>query len=242
MWEKYAMRYVRRNSGWIQACLGLLLTVLIGVYVNVLTNAMASSRPVGSVRAVVGALGLWNVLAVLAVVILCFQTYLAQAPAAELRASRSEIITKILELACRSLIYPHRNRHIRAIVTLCDKEHRTRRTTYTYNVRPDPERTATFPVDFGITGEAYVNRAAVARELPADHLAAYEPGVRRLILPGLRCVMGVPLFDPSRQDGPPLGVLAFDSEESMTTLRWDRRDALDLAQAWADLVAELVDI
>jgi len=230
--------FLRRHSLWLEGGLGLVLAGVGAVYANVLTNG--SDEPGSDLPSTLEDLGMWNLLPFVAMGILALNLYIGALPSLSLNRVRKQLIEDILASACRSLIRPNFSRHIRAIITICDYRQGCRRTTYTYNVRADPERTASFPFDFGVTGEAYTVKAAVARELPDNHLETYSPEIRPLIYPQLRCVLAVPLFNPLDPAGRLLGILAFDTAESMQTMRFDNREVKDLAQSWGDLISQLL--
>jgi hypothetical protein len=91
-----------------------------------------------------------------------------------------------------------------------------------------------------VTGDAFKLRTAVARKLPANHIETYPAEVQPIIAPNLKCVLAVPIFDPGDPPGPLLGILAFDSFESIKTIGFDSRESKLIAQSWADLVSEVI--
>jgi hypothetical protein len=223
----------------IQGLLSFTLAILIGFYTELLSSQL-SQNPQITLKVAIEALGLRNLLFIFSVLIFAFQIYLNSIPIKTIRDSKKRIIEEILEAACRSLIYPNKNLHIRAIVTLCDHKKGIRQTMYSYNTRPDPERVAIFPIDFGVTGEAYKTRTVVARQLPDDHISTYPDEVKSSVATDLKSVLALPILNPDNFRAPLLGILAFDSCEKIDTIGFNSRESFDIAQSWADLIGEVL--
>lgn len=206
---------------------------------NILTTEIHDSTT-QSIREILWNLGWWNILLVGALALLVVQTYAHLVPRKTLTERARKLIENVLQFACASLTYQYKSFNIRAIITLINNDGKTRTTRFSYNVKPDPERTATFPLEFGVTGEAIINRKVVVRELPSDHMKTYPPEVRRLILPELKWVLAAPVYLPEKSEAGPVGVLAFDSTEWLSKIGFDSRRAMDVAQAWADLIGDIL--
>ena len=72
----------------------------------------------------------------------------------------------------------------------------TRTTRYSHNVRADPERMATFPVGFGVAGEAITNRKVVFKVLPVDYVEKLPENIKNRVLQAMalaRAIVGTPL-------------------------------------------------
>ena len=91
--------------------------------------------------------------------LILLQLYLQVLTKQYIKTNIKDILETILEASCKSLIYPNDNNHIRAIVTIADNRRKVRYTKYTYNAESDPERVAEFPLEFGITGQAYISKS-----------------------------------------------------------------------------------
>ncbi len=230
-------KFLQTNFIWIQGLLSFLLIFVVGFYINLLSGGY---RDYQRIWTAIQSLGSWNFLVFLAFFLFLFQIYLSYLPYKDIKTLKKRIIEQILEAASRSLIYPNKDMHIRAVITICDYKKNIRRTTYSYNIQADPERTATFPIDFGVTGEALRIRAAVSKSLPRNHILTYPQDVQLVIAPELRCVLAVPIFDPRNPAGNIIGILAFDSFERIKNIEFDKRESKVIAQSWADVISEVL--
>jgi hypothetical protein len=213
--------------------------LLSGVYIGVFTGRVDAQKQINPAR-LIWYLGSWNLLPLACIILLLIQYRVARYAARKLSACADEIIEDILSAASRSLIFPQMSKHIRAIVTVRVGNTGRRITRYEYNTEPDPERVASFPLFFGVTGRAYKSRSTVVLELTDEYKGEMDEQVRPLILPNLRTVMAAPLLESRDPQDEPLGVLAFDSVLTPNKLYFDRPEARSLAQAWADIIAKLL--
>ncbi len=232
--------FIKKNYKVILALSSFLIVIFIGIYINLLTTELNASD-INFIEAV-KKLNLWNILLIFSLFLYLYQIRLSKLPYHSIIEKKKQIIEDILKAASMSLIYPNLNLHIRAVITICDYQKSIRRTEYAYNIEADPERTAIFPIDFGVTGEALMKRAAVARHLTRTHKAAYPENVKDVIAEPLKCVLAVPIFDPRDERSPILGILAFDSFENITTVGFSNRESYKIAQMWADLISKIITI
>jgi hypothetical protein len=216
-----------------------IIAILTGAYINVLTGDLAET-PRQRLAQTIWHMGSWNVVLGVCVGLLLVQYRAMRSADRRLSISADELIQDILAAASQSILFPHKSKHLRAIVTVRDGTTGRRVTRYAFNTAPDPERVASFPLFFGVTGEAYKTRSVVLHELPADHVSSYEDEVQPLIFPDLRTVLAAPLLQSNDPNDEPLGVLAFDSVLPPSKLFFDHPEARQLAQLWADIVAKLL--
>jgi len=235
------LKWFSRRSQLSTLVVATCIAALLGAYVNILTGKLASAS-LEQTPKIVASLGSWNILLVLALILLFLQYRISRLAQRRLVVNADDIINDILAAACRSMTFPSVNRHIRGIVTLRDGNSGYRVTRYTYNAIPDPERVASLPLDFGVTGEAYISRSAIVRELKEGHVMGLPPEIQPLIFQDLRTVLAAPLLASNEGRDAPLGVLAFDSVLPPHTLHFDRPEARELAQRWADIIAKLLII
>ncbi len=224
---------------WAQSIISFFIIFCTGIYVNLITTII-NADPTRNITQLIGEMKIWNILPVIGFIALLLQTYIQLNPRLLYIDSTKRLIESVLEPACRSLSISRKNRTIRVIVTMINKDKKTRTTRFTYNMRPDPERTGTYPIDFGVCGIAILNGNAVMNELPPNHMSTYPPEVRPFILPELKWVLAAPIFLPEKSDAGPIGVLAFDGTEPWSTVELDSRQAKDIVQAWADVIGELL--
>ncbi len=90
--------------------------------------------------------------------------------------------------------------------------------------------------------EAWRDKKSVAAEPNASRPNAYPPGMKERIWPELRSVLAVPVM---KTEGVPLdmpiGVLSFDTNQSLRTLGLDSKEARLLVQRVAESCAKLID-
>lgn len=230
--------WVSNHFVWVQSILSLLIILFFGFYINIFTSNIITKST--DIIKVVEDLGNWNLLLVAGVLGVIIQTYLSIVPKIIIENFGAQLIDHVLQAATMSLGFHRKDASIRAIVTLLDKSGTTRRTRYYFNTRPDPERTAAFPAEFGVTGEALIHKKVVASELSEDHMDSYTPEIRELILPELKSIIAAPIFLPDTRNLGPIGVLAFDSTEPISKTKFNSRKAKDVVQSWADLLGEIL--
>lgn len=232
--------FIKKNYKVILALSSFLIVIFIGIYVNLLTTEL--NVPNTNFIEAVKKLNLWNILLIFSLFLYLYQIRVSKLPYNSIIEKKKQIIEDILRAACISLIYPNLDLHIRAVITICDYVQSIRITKYSYNIEADPERTAIFPIDFGVTGEALMKRAAVAKPLSRAHKATYPENVKDVIADPLKCVLAVPIFDSRNERAPVIGILAFDSFENITTVGFSNRESYKIAQMWADLISKLITI
>lgn len=232
-------RWVSAHTLLLSLAIGSLVAVVLSAYVNVLTGALTDANR-RSFAEELRQLKYWHLCILVAVALTAAEIWVARASERRLRVAADDLINRTLEAACKSLTFPRSTRHIRAIVTVREGQTGRRATRYWYQVAADPERTASYPLDFGVTGQAYTTRSVVLQELPSNHMTTYEADIRRAVYPEIRTVMAAPLLASEDGRDQPLGVLAFDSTLPPEKLSFGRPEARDLAQAWADIVARLL--
>lgn len=231
--------FLARHTLAVATLLTAVIGAAIGLYINLLTTSLAGDKS-GGLPQEVADLKWWNLVWLLSAAGLWAQIYVSGLPRRHLMSQKDELIRAILEAACRTFIYPTSTRHIRAFVTLRDGSTGRRVTRYYYNAEGDPERTASYPLAFGITGQAYVARSVVAAELPPDHHAHYDSDAQGGVLPQVRSILAAPILQSDRHEDEPFGVLAFDTTLPMKTVKFDQLPARAVAQGWADILALLL--
>jgi len=223
----------------LQPVCAAVAALAIGVYAEqVGVSATLHNDDIGLA---VRALGWVNALIVIAAVATILERRLAAIPGRTLREETDQLITEVLAAACKTFVYPRSSRHIRAIVTLRNGKTGRRCTRYTYNAHQDPERVASYPLAFGVTGQAYKTRSTVVQELQPDHHSGYDERIRDDVLPEICSILASPILASSDESDEPLGVLAFDSTLHLSEIGFDREEARELAQRWADIVAMLLN-
>jgi hypothetical protein len=232
-------KWLARRAQLTTLLVATFVATLTGGYVNIAT-ANLGDQGVGHLPVVLLHMGSWNLLMLAAAALLIAQYRVNRHAERRLSIGADDLIQEVLAAASRSIVFPHVNKHIRAIVTVRVGNTGQRVSRYAYNTAPDPERVASFPLLFGVTGEAYKTRSTVLMELPSNHVSTYEEEVQPLILPELRTVLAAPLLKSNDPRDEPLGVLAFDSVLTPEKLFLNKPEARQLAQSWADIIAKLL--
>lgn len=167
------------------------------------------------------------------------QVYLGILERKQNESEKEQIINSILKAACNTLIYPKSSLHIRAIITVCDFKRKIRKTCYAYNIESDPERTATYDLDFGVTGQAISSKIPVAKSLSEDHISTYSGENGKYVDSNLKCVLAAPIFSAHDKDKV-VAVLAFDSYETLQKMKFDTKKSREIAQMWADVLTYII--
>lgn len=230
-------RFFLKNTSELLTIITLLVACITGLYINLLTNKIDNK----TFRATIIELSWWNLLILIVVVLVLLQNYIQNIPKKYLTQKKDSLISLILEAACNTLIYPETTLHIRAIVTLCcDDKTGQRETKYTFNAESDPERVAAYPNEFGITGEAFTKKSVVIKQLKVTHHKTYGDETKKHILPQVRTILAAPLLKSNNIKDEPLGVLAFDSINTIEELKWNKIQVRKIAQEWADILSKLL--
>jgi hypothetical protein len=228
-------RFLLKNKTIIELLLTIVEAIVLGVYLSIVAdNIIQGSDWIHASYQTKGSLGYLAI----AFVAYAFQIYITVIASAETTKGKKQIINAILKVACKSLVYPHKY-HIRAIITECDYKRNVRKTTYGYNIGISPERFAEYALDFGITGKAFAAKRPIAEALPDDHMSTYDEKYQQIVDPRLKCVLAAPIFK-SDDDNTVIGILAFDSNEPISRMKFDTDSSKELAQGWADIISNII--
>lgn len=238
---------IRKRKGILDTALTIIMVLMFAVYTNLFTSTIDVRAGLGldALLSGVVALGWWNSAIIVFVIASFGRFYLEQLPSIRIREVRDELIHEVLEAACKSLIYPDMDKHIRAIITVYDPDDDIRRSKYMYNTRPDPERTGEYPPGFGVTGTAFTERRVVIEELEEDHHSEYEDPAKSSVLPEIRTILAAPILRSESHDAKPIGVLAIDSQLSLDKLithesETNYAELRTTLQMWADILSKLM--
>ena len=210
---------------------------MLGIYL-----AMCSDKIIKGASLIDALINLkgYNTFLVISVMFSMLQIYLGVLESKQNESEKEQIINSILKAACNTLIYPKSTLHIRAIITVCDFKKKIRKTCYAYNIESDPERTATYDLDFGVTGEAISSKIPIAKSLSEDHISTYSDKNGKYVDPDLKCVLAAPIFSAQNKDKV-IAVLAFDSYETLQKMKFDTKKSREIAQMWADVLTHIIE-
>lgn len=166
-------------------------SITLGVYLAVYSDRLIKGN---SILNAFLALKHYNILLIISILLFSFQVYFGFLEREQESGKKEKLVNSILKASCNSLVYPHSNLHIRSIVTVCDYKKKTRTTRYSYNIESAPERTATYDIDFGTTGQAVLKKIPIAESLPENHISTYSERNSQYVEPDLKCVLAAPIF------------------------------------------------
>lgn len=230
-------RFIIKNKQQISLCISILESVILGIYLSFVSESIMSGQGFLSALFAVHNSWIWFVVS-----LICFacQFGIERLSSKEITTQKTNLINSILEQACKAFVYPHINYHIRAMITVCDLKKGTRKTVYGYNIGISPERFAEYKIDFGVTGKAYKLKRPVAEALPPNHISTYDETHKNYVEERLKCVLAAPIFSAKISDKV-IGVLAFDSIESIEKMKFESNESKMLAQGWADIISHIID-
>lgn len=215
----------------------MMQSIALGIYM-----AMYSDRIIKEDTLISAFFGLkyYNVFLVVSALLFLFQIYLGFLERKQDISEKENLVNSILKAACNTLIYPNNKLHIRAIITICDYKKEMRKTCYSYNIESAPERTATYDLNFGVTGQAVIKKIPIAEELPENHIRTYSERNGKYVDPDLKCILAAPIFSLKDRHNV-IAVLAFDSNETLQKMKFNTRKSREIAQMWADVLSHIIE-
>lgn len=234
-------RWLAKNEGWLGIVLAAISAFLFSVYTGFYIDASLKNQSEGPSSVAVG-LGWFNILLVLAVVGLATQAALVAFRGNLERLqhrSEGELLSQLLlETTIRLLERQRPDTIYRALVTVADGRRSVRRTVLGVNIRTDPELTVEVPIDFGISGQAYVTNCMKAGDLTDDTRNKWRDG-RTVddIWDAVQCVLAYPMLT---QDGRAFGTVNFDSNKTLHIAGLDDRQVQGALGRLAEFVTHLM--
>lgn len=229
-------QFLLNNKRSFDLILSVIQSLVLGIYLSLISTNLSAGY--SFFAAICKEKNSWIYLSISAISFIC-QLWLSQESEKAESSHKSRLINSILEEACRSLVYPGKL-HVRAIVTMCDYKKQKRKTVYGYNIGISPERFAEYDIDFGVTGKAFLLRRPVAESLPNDHITTYDNHHASIVESRLKCVLAAPIFSQKNSEKV-IGILAFDSTDTIEKLKFDSDSSKKIAQGWADIISVVLD-
>ena len=148
------------------------------------------------------------------------------------------------------------DKHLRANVFL-PSGHGRAKIFYQFNMDADPDREFELDMDAGVTGRCWNERkiqiadlAEVSRraQQDPDYLMKtwkFRPQEQAAVRRTLQSLLSVPIFDPGDYDsltnsGTLIGVLNFDSDNTIEDAGFNRDEVVDIAKQYAEVIANLL--
>lgn len=228
--------HMQKNLTTYNILLSLLQSIILAVYLAIYASFIIDGKSL-----IEGFLSCkyYNILFGVSIIIFVLQVRVGMINGTYEATRKERLINEILKSACTTLIYPETNHYIRACVTICDYKTGKRATKYSYNLEADPERNAVVDIGFGITGDAIKRKVPVAGGLSENHMKDYSPENGKYICPDIRCVLAAPIFSKKNRSEV-IGVIAFDSFETLEEMKFNSHKSKEIAQMWADTITNLL--
>lgn len=160
--------------------------------------------------------------------------------------SKQEIaIRELLESCARSFV--PRDKHVRAnmMTFSADRSRRHVHAATAYNMENDPDRDLEIGATAAASGKAITERRAAVADLGLLQITAtpswgLQSSEQARVRPTLKSILTVPIFNPEDIDGPLLGSLQVDSDLTVEEAGFNRPEAAELLQQFADVLSLLL--
>lgn len=230
-------KFLIRHRPIVTFVLSLAESVLIGIWGSLIAGKILEGISFfESVKSIPSSRGFISLI----FIIIIIHIYIEILCAVSDKQAKAKLVNSILKEACDSYIYPHKEYHIRSMITVCDYRRMKRKVIYSYNIIASPERFGEYDISFGVTGKAWSRRCPVAEELKRDHMDHYAPNIKQFVESRLKCVLAAPIFSKTEK-GKVIAVLAFDSMETLDTMKFDSDKSKEIAQSWADILSNIIE-
>lgn len=154
-------------------------------------------------------------------------------------------IKQLLEVCAKAFV--PRGLHVRANVMTfnADGTRRHVNTSTAFNMESDPDRDLEIDSTAAASGKAVSDRRAAVADLvllqitaaPTWGLRAHE---QARVRPTLKSILTVPVFNPKDVDGALLGTLQVDSDLTVEEAGFNKPEAAELLQQFADVLSMLM--
>ena len=169
----------------------------------------------------------------------------AAAAPAPLGVIDDSAIKELLEVCAKAFV--PRGHHVRANVMTfnADGTRRHVNASTAFNMADDPDRDLEIDAAAAASGKPVTDRrAAVADLVLLQITAAPTWGLRAQeqarVRPTLKSILSVPVFNPNNVNGPLLGTLQVDSDLTVEEAGFNKPEAAELLQQFADVLSMLM--
>jgi len=132
------------------------------------------------------------------------------------------------------------------MIYLCNYKKDVREPTiYQYNFRQNSDSNNEVKLNFGVIGKCLSKKSALCEQLPENHFETYPEDIQSKISPDIKIIIVAPIFDSQQKI---IAVMTIEILKTpgvtikMEKLRLDDREALGIAQRWADSLSYLIEI
>ena len=158
---------------------------------------------------------------------------------------QDDAIKRLLEDCARAFVPA--GRHVRAnVMSFTERGTRRRVNQATaFNMENDPDRNLEIDATAAASGKAVSERRAAIGDLVLLQITAVpswglRPDEQALVRATLKSILSVPVFDPNHVNGPLLCTLQVDSDLTMEEAGFNRPEAAELLQQYADRLSLLM--
>ncbi len=158
------------------------------------------------------------------------------------------IVAELLRAAALSVLQVAQPKlqHIRTNIMIPDEEQKRLLIRFHYGFVPeDQDKNIVVTVGTGCAGQAWLQGTLICGDLTQQPPAGMGrhwgmPAVEaQKVRPSLRCVLSIPIVSPSSKER--IGLLNFDSDNTMSEMKFDDKAALQIAYCFADAVGLILD-
>jgi hypothetical protein len=158
----------------------------------------------------------------------------------------ADAIKRVLAACGRA--FGHPDRHVRVNIMFPTPKNPARRQVHAvtaFNMDRDPDRDLEIDSGAGVSGEAFFQHRAAWADLtlalaPGGPTWGLSDAEKAKVRGNLRSILSVPVLNPDDPDGTPFATLQVDSDEEIAATQFDKPERQNLAQAFADVVALLI--
>ena len=161
-----------------------------------------------------------------------------------LETQQEAAVRQLLETCARSFI---RESHVRANMMTFSADGMRRRVhaSTAFNMATDPDQDLDIGATAAASGKAVAERRAAVADLVLLQITAAPPwgltaSEQARVRPTLKSILSVPIFNPEDVDGPLLGSLQVDSDLTVEEAGFNKPEAAELLQQFADVLSLLL--
>jgi hypothetical protein len=159
--------------------------------------------------------------------------------------AQENAIRQLLETCARAFVSD--GSHVRANIMIftADGLRRAVHRETAFNMADDPDADLEIAATAGASGKAVVYRRAAVADLTLLQITSVPPwGLstteQARVRPRLKSILSVPIFDPANVRGFLLGTLQVDSDLAMEQVGFNKPEAAELMQQYADVLSVLM--
>jgi hypothetical protein len=164
------------------------------------------------------------------------------APATPPELAQDAAMRALLETCARAFVPSGQGVRANVMTFTPDRLRRTVNRATAFNMAGDPDAGLTIDATAGASGKAVLLRRAAVADLTLLQITSVPPwgltaDQQARVRPRLKSILSVPIFNPANANGPLLATLQVDSDLSVEELAFNRPEAAELMQQFADVLS-----